>query len=202
MGTEPYFLSVDADFFDVLDHKKKEDMRRWLDRMTEVAHGESIPVSACMNHQQMLPVINNSRARHLVNLDQHSDLDNHWHCKSLHCGSWVNYVKWRFEGSYMWVRTGNDKITSMVDGDCGYHFDAVPGTPDALAHQWGTLKDMFVWEYPDPGMMARGAMEIMVCMSPAFSYWTDTFREWVRDHDIPYKKGRIMEDQSVNRRPR
>jgi len=56
-------------------------------------------------HHRLLPHINRSLARTLINLDWHddiADLDD-GHLPELNDGTWVTHVRWRREGRFEWI---------------------------------------------------------------------------------------------------
>ena len=76
------YLSIDSDFWSNPDIFLEQ-----LELLMKFALG-SIPIIAVMNHQQMLDDVNLSKARKLINIDEHSDLDGvdvDW----LSCATWL-----------------------------------------------------------------------------------------------------------------
>jgi hypothetical protein len=61
------YLSIDIDFWNNLEAAERVLTKLLLRR-------GDIPTIAVMNHQQLLPMVNESNADVLVNIDEHSDL--------------------------------------------------------------------------------------------------------------------------------
>jgi hypothetical protein len=150
---------------------------------------------AVMNHQQLVPYVNDSGANRLVNIDEHSDLADA-EVKGLNCGTWVSYVRWRKKGEYLWIR--NNRSTSL--GHCNW---------GRGSNNWDAGTD---WKktgtrYPGKrlGMLPllRGCVGVGLCMSPEWSTepMIVLFRELVDEFGIPYKKGRMNENRERSIRP-
>ena len=171
-----HFLSVDIDYW-------VKDTDSMMTSLLSLMNSKGdIPLIAVMNHQQLLPYVDESEARHLVNIDYHSDLNNIT-VKELHCGSWVSYVKWRAEGKYTWIRP--EKDPSM--GRC-----------DSAGSRWNSFTD---WRYTSSiieipykfrlNKFLPNCAGIGLCMSPAFisQPMREFFLELVRLCEIPYEPG-------------
>jgi len=182
------YLSVDCDYWYDADQAE----RQLILLMQKLRAG--VPVIAVMNHQQMLPEVNASGALQLINIDEHSDLSEKT-VGSFDCGTWVSYVKWRQQGTYIWVRP--DK---SYQGSCN-------GDDRAT---WNALTD---WKYSDSRYIARKNLRITnylqdcvgvgLCMSPAYacSDVIRVFRHIVKHYDIPYRKGLRKENNHRRLRP-
>jgi hypothetical protein len=182
------FLSIDVDFWvdaNTLRHQLHLLMGR---------KNKDIPIIAVMNHQQMLRAVNESNARRLINIDEHSDLAE---CtvEELNCGTWVSYVKWRLEGTYIWIRNSGD-FHSRCNS---VRFDSWDEGSD-----WKKLESRYLKEnnlklttyLPD-------CVGIGLCISPAFARAdiADVFTEIVAEYGIPYRKGIRNERQTRIMRP-
>lgn len=194
----PIFLSIDSDFFDA---RHEIEFATVLDACTKHHN-----ISAVMNHQQMLPLVNKSSARILLNLDRHSDLGEGDETEALGCGSWVNYVKWRGEGRYIWVHPDDPDMI----GDCNggpklfVHKQTAPNLPVS----WGAATHH---TFPDDRecldivvQWLNIADEVCICMSPDYTVDTGVieFREWVKRSGVKYRKGIKNEsDWYTDRKP-
>lgn len=190
------FVSIDVDYFNPYSvrYETLSTIEEFFDALYGVCLKRGIPLTAVMNHQQMLPLVDKSEARRLINFDQYSDLANN-DIDELSCGTWVNYVHWRREGTYIWKRCDDAEWV----GECGYSFDK-------------GLKRLRDWKgcvsHYEPGldisMLSRmNISEVCVCMSPSFAEedLQDMFREWVKKYKIPYTRGRLREEFGVMRYP-
>lgn len=170
------YISIDVDFW----IKDTKALTRSL--MSLMDNKGDIPIVAVMNHQQLLPHVNKADARHLINIDYHSDLNNIT-VKELHCGSWVSYVTWRREGRYTWIRPERDPSR----GRC-----------ESIGPRWNSFTDWkstrSLIEPPakfNPSKLLHNCVGIGLCMSPAFipKIMREFFVEFVRLCDIPYEPG-------------
>jgi hypothetical protein len=181
------YLSIDLDFwFDPT--RAREQLILLMQRLGKR------PITAVMNHQQMLAAVNASNAQRLINIDAHSDLAESSVMK-LNCGTWISYVKWRTEGAYIWIRP-----------DAGFH-NSCNGDDRAI---WNAGTD---WKYSVSRHISRrnlklttylhDCVEVGICMSPAYapSEVVEVFREIVDRYGIPYRKGRLTEMHARRARP-
>lgn len=154
------YLSVDLDFWNNLKPKQLEaDLRRIISH----AQKENIPINAVMNHQQMLPLVNNSGATRLLNIDTHSDLAS-FDVQSFNCGTWVSYVKWRKRGAYAWYHR-----LSVSSGECSAYpiFNQI-----GVNHKYVDWKFVFrqrVKRLPKIDSLFKKCVGVCLCMSPAYS---------------------------------
>jgi len=65
-----------------------------------------IPTTITMNHKHLTKEINqlSDEVRTLVNMDYHSDITNKKNNIPFNEGTWVNFIKWKGEGTYIWIR--------------------------------------------------------------------------------------------------
>jgi len=200
---EPYFLSIDMDFFNEIDvpawrgmltDQRAKAAYLWLCSLHGHALERGIPFGTCMNHQQMLDAVNKSTSRILVNYDEHSDLCKN-DCVELNCGTWIAYVRWRHEGKYIWNRSSSRWV-----GDCGLDFSK---TTERSKTDWGSIHTHYIERLPRPSRLAAEASDIWVCMSPAYAspFMQEAFQLFVREHNVPYWKGRRGEYHGRDIRP-
>lgn len=100
------YLSIDLDYWNI--RNAPLDAFKTLD--TVFQKFESVPV--VVHHHQLLPHINKSEAQRLINLDEHDDTCPPASGKELKdpdylCASWVNNVRWRKGGDYIWAPPKN-----------------------------------------------------------------------------------------------
>lgn len=190
----PTFLSIDMDFLgESHESEYGVDMvsaRRLLNHLVLFASQKNIPISAVMNHHQMLDQVNNSGALRLVNYDAHSDLAD-IDIDEFCCGTWVSYVKWRNRGDYIWLR----KNQGLQLGECGYCFGC-GHCAGCKATDWLKVRSRLAYSPPTITMMERmNTVGISVCLSPEFTHpcLQTLFRKWVKDNNIQYTKGRTDE---------
>lgn len=177
----PAYLSVDIDYW-----RDPEYAKAHLEALIKYAQADKIPIQTVMNHQQLLPFVNKSGARKLINIDEHSDVT----CvpQNLHCGSWVSYVTWRTTGTYYWIRN-----SSSFSGSCNCTNSWDQGL------DWAYRCTNYVKETVlAPVDYIGGVVGVGICMSPWYSSLAvvETFRELVRKYNLPYKKGRMRETQT------
>lgn len=182
------YLSVDVDYWNDPEPCRKQ-LRLLMNRI-----GSRIPVLAVMNHQQMLPEVNASEAQRLINIDEHSDLAESSVGK-LNCGTWISYVRWRKDGEYIWIRS-NASYQGSCNGD-----DRGRWNKDV---DWGRCSSIYVKrDSMKITTYLRDCVGVGICMSPAYASRAvaDVFREIVDQYGIPYRKGRVMENNSRRVRP-
>lgn len=187
MSTKHY-LSVDIDYWT----KNTESMMTSL--MSLMNNKGDIPITAVMNHQQLLPHVDASAARHLVNIDYHSDL-NDITVKELHCGSWVSYVSWRAQGRYTWIRPERDPSV----GKCTSEYNRWNAFTD-----WKSTRSLIVAPHKFRlNKYLPNCAGIGLCMSPAFISMPmrEFFLELVRLCKLPYEPGDLSELISEARLP-
>jgi hypothetical protein len=173
------YLSIDVDFWsDAVSAYDK------LERLLQLARKRSIPVTAVMNHQQLLPHVNESKARRLVNVDMHSDFGDPTETYTLECGTWVSYVRWRKEGEYLWVRS-----LSISEGNCNSYQRWNSGT------DWKRTKTIRRSQRQPLTGYLRAAVGMGICLSPGFASACvrEATRMLIKQYEVPYTKGRKRE---------
>jgi hypothetical protein len=180
------YLSVDIDFwFNPIEAREQ--------LILLMRHLGKRPITAVMNHQQMLPAVNNSGATTLINIDEHSDIcERDVDC--LNCGTWVSYVKWRQYGEYIWIRP-DAGFQNACSAD-PYIWNKDTDWKSALSYHIPRRKLNIV-------SYLHNCVGVGLCMSPAYTTtdMTEVFREIVGKYNIPYKKGRLNEEYSRKARP-
>ena len=184
------FLSIDMDFWN--DWTRVGSIYNYLDRLCFDIQKSGIPMTAVMNHQQMLSLANESKARRLINIDKHSDLAD-TKIDRLNCGTWVSYVKWRSEGQYLWFHKHAEFM-----GDCNQTppIFTTRGVKRKIS-DWGYIGHKKVKTTPSRRyLMSKDITDFSLVLSPAFvdEELEPVFREIVRGYKIPYQKGRRDED--------
>jgi hypothetical protein len=188
------YLSIDMDFFNGLKPNKVFDV---LDQlfwyvvyMTPLTLWNTKgPVIAVQNHQQLLQHANERPSGVLINVDQHSDMQESKTISELHCGNWVNFVKWRKNADYLWVRS-----REICWGNCNGCSNLVRWNSD---HQWREAKTVRrSSNILDPLIKNYVLTGVGLCLSPdyVFSDLEPVFYKIVKKYQIPYKRGRRNED--------
>ena len=187
------FLSIDLDFFNPFCDGEYADSRRhvwlarrYLDSVARQCRKRGIPLSAVMNHQQMLRHVDQSGATRLINLDTHSDLVSR-DVSSFHCGSWTSFVKRRRESTYHWIHAG-----LVYEGECSSHpIFAGARRPRHTMTDWKRVIRTKVSRMPRISTLLKGVVHASVVLSPAYSYseLEPVFRRWVKKWEVPYTKG-------------
>jgi len=187
-----YFLSLDIDFW---NGTPVPYVKQYLNQIARHAKRWNINLTSVMNHQQMLPLVNKSKARHLLNIDTHSDLAPA-NVAQLDCGSWISYVKWRGEGIYEWVHRSPCAI-----GDCASAVHGLIIFRDGQASiddvtDWRKITHRLSPGAPRPSYIVPQCADICVCMSPDYAddALQDLFTAWRIEHGIKYTKGRRDEN--------
>ncbi len=184
------FVSIDVDFWNPLNHTS---LRPYLDQLVALCRGRHfIPIRAVTNHQQMLPLVNESGATKLVNLDTHSDLSDPHVTDEFNCGTWCSFVANRRESHYHWIHAD-----SVQKGECNGDLEPI-FRPRGVNHDltdWGHVTHERVRRAPNLDTLLCDASIVCVCSSPSYSYdgLLDQFHAWRKEHDIPYRKGRLDE---------
>lgn len=107
------YLSIDLDYW----NNVTPTMIRFLKQVMKL----EVPVLLCKSHEQMLRNVNSSGAKVLVNVDYHADLcedDPNNKPPKIECGTWVNAVKWRKSGCFVWVCPNKSKCYASGEGRC------------------------------------------------------------------------------------
>ena len=193
------YLSIDLDFWNaypgigIIKHPVQV-----IKNMVALCKEQDVQVRACMNHQQMLPWVNASNARTLVNIDFHSDV-----CEpdatELNCGTWITYVKWRKVGTYIWLRSQENPY----DGACNTR--RVQYQPSSWKHglDWKRVSSREV--FPTTTCLMSKINKLLethllkgvgICLSPQYTYTPvlEAGRELIKQLEIPYQKGRANEN--------
>lgn len=189
------YLSFDLDFFNyphAEEGQRLNKVRECLRQLHGFAVEHRIPIISVMNHQQMLPFVDNSNCDVLLNVDTHSDLVRSSY-NVLNCGTWISYVRWRKRGKYIWWH-GSKCSFGDCNGDEGFIFRD-NGTIDAGQSDWRRIRHMRTFRMP---RLTTDIRSIGVCLSPMY---VDSphevhgiFKEWIKRHNIPYVKGRWNEN--------
>lgn len=187
------YLSIDVDYFNhTTSYQDKYSVENELGTLLNTCVRNNIPVIAVMNHQQMLPYVDSSKANSLINIDTHADLTDSF-VNFLDCGTWVSYVSWRKRGSYTWIRAQR----GYKEGNCNRPFKWNTGT------DWGSTEAIRHTTSINQFLLGD-CVGVGLCMSPAYSFeeWVLIFRRLVKEFRIPYIKGDLTENKRVNRSPR
>lgn len=184
------YLSVDIDFWNGRSTSTAEND---IMHLVSLARKKHIPVVAVMNHQQLLPYVNQSGATELVNLDTHSDLCALEDTDEFNCGTWVSYVRWRQTGVYRWLHMGR-----VSDGECSWLrpiFFAGGKTQTNLT-DWKRVTRRMIKCMPNRSDLLKECVGIGIVLSPFYSdpELEDVFRKVIKTFDIPYKRGVRGED--------
>jgi hypothetical protein len=184
------FLSIDMDFWN--DWGKVSDIHRYLDNLCRDLKKSCVPMTAVMNHQQMLTLVNESKARRLINIDKHSDLAD-IKVDRLNCGTWISYIKWRTEGQYLWFHKHAEH-----EGDCNQDppIFTYRGVKRKIS-DWGYIGHKKVQTTPSRYyLMNKDITDFSLVLSPAFvdEEFELVFRDIVKKYKMPYQKGRRDED--------
>lgn len=194
------YLSIDMDFWNNHTPRVAENDVR---AMIGTLHRRGVPLVATMSHQQLLPFVNDSMARVLKHLDQHSDLVEVNEANELTCGTWVAYVRWRKEGKFHWFRWPSyydEHDNEYTIGDCSYGDLFLGG-------KWGRTD----WEEidqteilrPDVRLLTHNCVGAGLVLSPHYvrKDLEPVFRRVVSDFKIKYLKGRRDEEYRRACRP-
>ena len=204
---KPYiYLSIDMDYWD--DHKQAEID---INNVVTIAKRKNIPVNAVMNHQQLLKFANNSKSRILVNFDKHSDLTD-TDIDELSCGSWVSYVKWASEGTYVWVSPqsggcdcgGPIVIFGNADPNFRYRYlKKFPVKNNYKLTSWKRIRHRSIVSDIAISNYARSCNEVGISLSPDYSdeLVQEVFRSVVKTYKLPYLRGRCNESYSRKLQP-
>lgn len=175
------FLSIDLDFW-----LTPEPALKSIADVMKYAAEHNIPLNVMMNHQQMLPHVNHSAARTLVNLDQHSDARD-VRVDRFDCGSWISYVNWRKDGQFVWAKNNPD----MARGNCNWKFNA----PWNQNIGWGLTRADILDQKFNIHDLLKDAFGIGICLSPAYTYKQvyDAVRPILKG--LPYQPGWTRENE-------
>lgn len=102
------YLSIDIDFWK--KHYNLDHMKKFL----ELAKGASPNVLIVDSHEQLKTHVNTYGCNSLINVDFHSDIydiaqphnypdSEDPYYRRYNCGTWVNYVKFRYKGKFTWI---------------------------------------------------------------------------------------------------
>ena len=185
------FLSIDIDFWnsrDCYEETTADKVFNYLDRLCSKLKKRRVPMTAVMNHQQMLRLVNDSKARRLINVDQHSDLADQ-EVAILNCGTWVSYVRWRRQGGhYLWLHRH-----PADHGDCNPEYPIFEdGITRKSLSDWGLICHRQVNNPPTFNWLEdKSIVDFSLVLSPAFCErdLEPVFREIVKLHNLPYLKG-------------
>jgi hypothetical protein len=185
------YLSIDLDYFNGCD---PDFVGATLDCILRSVQKQRLPLIAVMNHQQMLPHIDQHPAEILWNFDQHVDLAP-LSINRLDCGSWVAYVRWRKKAAYIWVRNSFDPRHGMCGGaDC---------FADEGCSDWGALQSIPSVEAPGWTDLLARSVAVGICLSPAYAdpELEAPLRAVLARYGVSMKKGRREEDHERRIRP-
>lgn len=184
------FLSIDMDFW---NNNIESAAKELFEILNNVKFRNRAKIHAFMNHQQILPYVNSSKARYLINFDTHSDLAG-MDYPILECGTWVSFVDWRRKGSYFWLHRSN-----CTEGDCNgsppIFYDTIQKGDHSLT-DWKSVKHSVTEKITT--RLFNNVVDCGICLSPSYianDRLEDIFRYMVDLFRIPYTKGRRSENQ-------
>lgn len=180
-----HFLSVDIDFWVGSKNVSIEpSLDVFLAQLTSAAQKQHIPITAVDSHQQMLPLVNASTARTLINIDAHSDLTDD-KIDFLQCGTWVSFVKWRKEGQYCWITNPCMKNEGDCNGDAPIF---CPRSIRSDLSDWKQLSRNVRKNLPPIEQLIANCTEISVCKSPRYAEQAEKsiFDNWLKYYQIKY----------------
>lgn len=191
------FLSVDFDFWNYCPNNFYQD----ISFLIQLGKKYKIPITAVTNHQQMLRYIDKDKARVLINLDTHNDIITK-DSNIFDCGSWVSYVKWRKDGTYLWIHAGPvcEGDVSAFRGGNFYDFRD-PLRIDYTHTDWKLLKRIpaSLYRLKMSSILKRYLSQISFisfCVSPAYTEMDlqKLGKALLKTKDIPILRGRKDED--------
>jgi len=171
----------------------------YLANLVRGARQRHIPVTAVDNHQQMLPIVDKSEARRLVNVDTHSDLASK-DVKIFSCGSWISYVKWRNKGVYEWWSQER-----ADEGDCSFPNEGKPlfsvdRSTRLRRVDWVDViyKRMCGGIKPVPKML-EDVVHLSICKSPGYSddKLIPIFNQVVKSEGVRHFRGSLAGDDDL-----
>jgi hypothetical protein len=157
------YLSVDLDFW--CDHENAHSATRFINKVLNL----NVPTIFVIEHEELLPDINRSKADILYNVDFHSDLCAKQELKpgeKPEDGTWANYVKWQSKGEFYWICPSLEKCYKENNGTCcgnpyldpfkkkneeNTDWNKVTVTPKLSTINWNSIK------------------QVGICLSPCFS---------------------------------
>ena len=94
------YLSIDIDYWINEDRSMKSFLRKAL--------ALKVPSTVVVSHEKLIPHINSSKAKTVINVDYHSDLADLQVKQSkianeLDEGTWGNFVKFKEDGTFIWI---------------------------------------------------------------------------------------------------
>lgn len=181
------YLSIDLDFF---NNQNSRSAYYQLDHLVnQLITKCNVKPIAVMNHQQLLKHVNQCSARTLINLDEHSDLGGPMTTK-LNCGTWVDYVRWRTEGTYIWIRNRHSFYGDCSADDINWSKPVHPSWESLKTRYKYGLSTQFINKLVD-NVIAAGLV-----LSPMYSHSNleKPFREIVKKYRLRYLKGTRSED--------
>lgn len=112
------FLSIDLDYWRTVTPSMVSFLKK--------VRGLKVPMMLCKSHEQMLRFVNQRNTHCLINVDYHADLsedDAYDKPPVVECGTWVNSVKWRKKGTFVWVCPNKKKCYKEGLGRCDSYRD-------------------------------------------------------------------------------
>jgi hypothetical protein len=136
------YLSVDLDFW--YTHTSQKSSKRFFAKLLSL----DVPMVVCKHHQFLVSDVNLHQPKDdtLINVDYHSDIssENYFGVdKRLNCGNWVDFIKWRNQGNYIWLYPDYKKCFYERDGICDGTFSQLPfvtGKSHSNYNKWASLK--------------------------------------------------------------
>jgi hypothetical protein len=111
------YLSVDLDFWGDPDGAPLSTLSAFLKRFP------AIPTKVVRSHEELLPHANNTACSTLVNVDFHSDLGGNDPGRGppeVGDGTWVDHVRWRDGGQFVWRCPSYKHCVTLCGGLCGF----------------------------------------------------------------------------------
>ena len=112
------YLSIDLDYWN--ENRDYKNLRNIL----SFAKNSCPNIRIVDSHEEIIDHVNNSRCTNIINLDYHSDISDFDDNNStyLNCGTWANYISFRFKGTYTWLHPHISERT-IDEGYCHVNFN-------------------------------------------------------------------------------
>jgi len=155
-------LSIDLDYWNRVTTESVEFLKKVVSL--------DVPIALTKHHHQVLPFVNKHKTKVLMNIDYHSDLcedDEGGGLPALDCGSWVNHVRWRKSGEYVWVCPNKTNCYYDGAGRCDSERDR---TTDPFKNRntgWYDAKVLSTLKHVELERVNAAAISV----SPDFLHW-------------------------------
>jgi hypothetical protein len=191
------YLSVDVDYWN-----NGGDIEKYLKFLSKL----NKPIHAFIQHQDILPHIHSLEENIITNIDYHSDLAEKFESFSfdpVDCGTWVNFVRNRQSGEYLWVYPESCCAAGSTNSDSAGRCNAVIDPFTYSSENCGWLntemkhRGLYHLDYDDVSAIGLVLSPDYANLYPRMAFW-----KFVKKNSIPVFNKAVSVGEIYNKIPK